>query len=167
MTQATRMDTNRLAPRWANQEPNVRAVWVGAGESPESIADHTDGLLCQLKSSFGVSEWELTGGQRWAGSPSALANVVRKHPVRELVGGSEEIGDVVPGEGYSFVVSGAGPRVALRLWIAAGHPAVGSDCRGGVSTSSSGKHRSVRPAQRMVTPCVVRSSERGLRRRSL
>lgn len=94
--------------------------------SPEWIADHTDGLLRQLKSSFGVSEWELTGGQRWAGSPSALANIVRKHPVRELVGGSEEIDDVLPGEGYSFVVSGAGPRVALRLWIAAGHPAVGS-----------------------------------------
>ncbi|WGI34407.1 hypothetical protein QDT91_08740 [Mycolicibacterium aubagnense] len=120
------MDTSTIRPAWGGQDANVRAVWVAAGESPESIAARTDALLRELTSPFDISEWRLTSGQVWEGSQDALADLVRSNPVRELVGGSEEIGDAREGEGYSFVVSGAGPRVSLRVWIAAGHPAVGS-----------------------------------------
>lgn len=120
------MSTTTTAPIWATQSANVRAVWVAAGESPEQIAAQTDALLAQLWSAFEVTEWRLTDGQLWEGSPDELAQIVRSNPARELVGASEEIGDVLPDEGYSFVVTGAGPRVWLRAWIAAGNPVVGS-----------------------------------------
>jgi len=99
---------------------------VNAGETPEWIASHIDALLGQLQAVFDVPAWRLTSGQQWTGSAEQQADIVRNSPVRELVGASEEIGDALPGEGYSFVVAGTGPRVAPRLWIAAGHPAVGS-----------------------------------------
>ncbi|MEC4856741.1 hypothetical protein R2325_14125 [Mycobacteroides chelonae] len=120
------MSTTTTAPIWATQSANVRAVWVAAGESPEQIATQTDSLLGELRSAFEIPEWRLTDGQPWAGSLDELAEIVRSNPVRELVGASEEIGNVLPGEGYSFVASGSGPRVWLRAWIAAGNPVVGS-----------------------------------------
>lgn len=119
------MSTATTAPVWGSPRANIRAIRVAAGESTESIAARTDALIHELTSAFDVPEWRLTSGQVWEGSREALADIVRSNPVRELVGASEEIGDVVPDEGYSFVVSGVGPRVAPRLWIAAGHPVVG------------------------------------------
>ena len=119
------MSTAVTAPVWGNQRANVRAIRVAAGESPESIAARTDALLRELKAAFDVPEWRLTSGQVWEGSPDALVDLVRSNPVRELVGGSEEIGEALQGEGYSFVLSGAGGRVSPRVWIAAGNPVVG------------------------------------------
>jgi hypothetical protein len=119
------MSTATTAPVWGSQRANIRAIRVAAGELPESIAARTDALLRELTPAFDIPAWRLTSGQVWEGSQEALADIVRSNPVRELVGGSEEIGDVLPGEGYSFVVSATGPRVAPRLWIAAGNPVVG------------------------------------------
>ncbi|AMU39259.1 hypothetical protein A3N99_02930 [Mycobacteroides abscessus] len=118
------MSTVVTAPVWGSQTANIRAVWVAAGESPEWIAAHTDALLRELQSAFAVPEWRLTSGQPWEGSPDQLVEIVRGNPVRELDGGDEP-GDALPGEGYSFTVSGAGPRVAPRLRIAAGNSVVG------------------------------------------
>lgn len=120
------MSTTTTTPIWATQSANVHAVWVASGESPEQIATQTDALLGALRSAFEVSEWQLTDGQVWEGSLDELSQIVRSNPVREFVGASEEIGDEVPGEGYSFVATGAGPRVWLRAWIAAGNSVVGS-----------------------------------------
>lgn len=114
-----------VTPVWGALDPNVRAVWVATGESPEWIAARVDDLLSQLQSVFDISEWELTNGQLWTGPLTALAEIVRSNPVRELLGGSEEIGGALPSDGYSFVISGASSRVAVRVWIAAGHPALG------------------------------------------
>ncbi|WJJ56286.1 polymorphic toxin immunity protein [Mycobacterium phage prophiT46-2] len=123
---ATMNTTTTTTPVWGGRDANARAVWVGCGESPEWIAAHTDALLSQFGAAFDISEWRLTEGQEWAGSLDVLAGIVRSNPVRELVGASEEIGDILPNEGYSFVVSGASSRVRLRAWIAAGYPAVGT-----------------------------------------
>ncbi len=120
------MSTTTTTPVWGGQDANARAVWVGSGESPEWIAAHTDALLSQLGAAFDIAEWRLTEGEEWSGPLDVLAGIVRGNPVREFVGASEEIGDALPGEGYSFVVSGASSRVRLRVWIAAGHPAVGT-----------------------------------------
>lgn len=115
-------------PVWGASRPSLLALRVAAGESPEWIAARTDSLLCSLQSAFDVSSWQLAadnGWELWEGSPDELVNIVRKHPVREFVGASEDIGDALPGEGYSFTISGAGPRVSPLVRIAAGHPAVG------------------------------------------
>lgn len=114
-----------IAPVWGSQRASIHAIRVAAGESPESIAVRTDSLLRELKAAFDVPEWRLTSGQVWEGSLDALVDLVRSNPVRELVGGSEEVGEALQGDGYSFVVSGAGGRVSPRVWIAAGNPVVG------------------------------------------
>lgn len=118
------MSSTVTAPIWGDQRANIRAVWVAAGESPEWIASHTDALLRRLQTVFDIPEWQLTNGQLWKGSTDALSNIVRGHPVRELLGGDES-GDTVPGEGYAFTVTGVGPRVAPRVRIAAGNKVVG------------------------------------------
>lgn len=111
-------------PIWGTSRPSLLAIWVEAGESPEWIAMRTDALLSELGSAFGVSEWRLSNGVQWEGSPHDLANIVRSCPVRELV--SEDVdGDPVSGEGYTFTVSGLGPRVAPLVRISAGNVAVG------------------------------------------
>lgn len=119
------MSTAATAPVWGSQRANIRAIRVAAGESPESIATRTDALLRGLKTAFDAPEWRLTSGQVWEGSQDALTDLVRSNPVRELVGGSEEIGEALPSEGYSFVVTGASARVSLKAWVTAGNAVVG------------------------------------------
>ena len=113
-----------VRPMWTDS-PSAHAVWVSSGESPEWIAARTDALLRFLRAAFDTSEWSVGSDGHWEGPPEALADLVRRHPVRELIS-AEEVGDTLPGEGYSFTVSGAGPGVALRVHVAAGNSAVGT-----------------------------------------
>ncbi|MBX8688082.1 hypothetical protein GO011_11660 [Mycobacterium sp. 20091114027_K0903767] len=111
-------------PVWAGSRTSLLAIWVAAGESPEWIAARTDALLRQLQAAFDVPQWDMPTGDRWEGSPEDLAEIVRRNPVQEMVSG-DQIGDPIAGEGYSFTVSGVGPRVAPLVRVAAGNVAVG------------------------------------------
>lgn len=110
----------RLA--WTDS-PSAHAIWVASGESPEWIADRTDALLRRLGKIFGIAAWRLATGEPWQGSSQALADLVRRNPVRDMV--SAEIGETVPGEGYSLAITGDGSRVSLLIRIAAGNSVAG------------------------------------------
>lgn len=117
------MDVNpapELLPVWA-QDAFVRGFWVATGESPEWIAARTQALLSELQSAFDIANWQTTQGQRWEGTPEELANLVRSNSTRD-----PDVPDQsLPVEGYSFTVSGAGPRVGMHVRIAAGAATVG------------------------------------------
>lgn len=108
-----------VQPAWA-PESSVRAVWVAVGETPEWIATRTDALLKALGAACGVSAWATDKGDRWEGAPDTLADIVRRFAVRDRPTAAEPEGESLPGEGYSFIVSGAGSGVAVELHVAAG-----------------------------------------------
>lgn len=109
-----------LLPVWAHQA-FLRAFWVATAESPEWIALRTQALLDELRSSFDIAYWQTTDGRRWEGGPAALADLVRSKATRD-----PDVSDQSPpAEGYSFTVSGAGPRVGMHVRIAAGAATLG------------------------------------------
>ncbi|ALM19082.1 hypothetical protein [Mycobacteroides abscessus] len=110
-------------PVWA-RDAFVNSVWVATGETPEWIADRTDALLAQLGEALGITHWDTTRDDRWEGPADALAAIVRRNPVREALPEGEE-GEVIPSEGYSMVLNGAGPSVSVKVAVHAGSIAVG------------------------------------------
>jgi hypothetical protein len=71
-------------PVWA-PEAFVNAVWVATAETPKWIAVQTDALLTRLRAAVNIVRWETWRGELWAGSPEALASIVRTSVVRESI----------------------------------------------------------------------------------
>jgi hypothetical protein len=112
--------TSQLAqPVWA-RDAFLRAFWVATGESPEWIAERTDGLLRELQAVASIASWKTYKGDRWEGSLETLADIVRRFVVRDRPVGDAVEGGPLADEGYSFIVSGAGARVAVEVRVAAG-----------------------------------------------
>lgn len=112
-----------VQPEWATSA-FVNSVWVAAGEAPEWIADRTEALLKQLGDTLGIAHWDTSRSQRWEGSPAQLADIVRRNPVHEALP-EGEAGEVLPSEGYSMVLIGAGPSVSMSVSVQAGSVGVG------------------------------------------
>lgn len=114
---------SRVQPVWAGSA-FVNSVWAATSETPEWIADRTDALLAQLGEALGITHWDTTRGDRWEGPADALAAIVRRNPVREALPEGDE-GELLPSEGYSMVLIGAGPSVSVNVSVHAGSIAVG------------------------------------------
>lgn len=110
-------------PAWG-QDAFVDAIWVATGETPEWIASRTDAMLSELRDALDIPQWDTWKGDRWQGDPATLAAIVRNCPVRESVAEGVD-GDPVPGEGYSLVLMGSNPSLAVNVWIHAGSVALG------------------------------------------
>lgn len=114
------------SPVWAPKS-FVNSFWVTSGETPEWIAARTDALLTRLGVNLGITHWDFLSGCRWEcweGTPEALADIVRRNPVREALPDGEA-GEVLPGEGYSLVLKGVGPAMSAKVAIHAGHVGLG------------------------------------------
>ncbi|MHA7651118.1 hypothetical protein ACX9NE_18500 [Mycobacterium sp. ML4] len=77
-------------------------------------------MLSQLGPQFDIVHWDTWKGDRWAGPIGVLANIVRSCAVRDKATADNPEGDQLPEDGYSVVLSGAGPRVGLHIRISAG-----------------------------------------------
>ncbi|SIJ52988.1 Uncharacterised protein [Mycobacteroides abscessus subsp. bolletii] len=108
-----------VQPVWA-QSAFLNAIWVATSESPEWIAARTDALLHELQSIFGATSWQTYRGDRWEGSIEALADIVRRFVVRDRPTADTPDGEALPAEGFSFIVSGAGPGIELDVRVSAG-----------------------------------------------
>lgn len=73
---------------------------------------------------FDVPVWCVPMDAPWEGSLDALTDLVRRSAVKGVVS-DDHVDEEIPGEGYSFTVSGIGPRVAVVVRVAAGNTAVG------------------------------------------
>ena len=63
-------------------------------------------------------------GDRWEGGPEGLTDIVRRFPVRDRPTAADPDGESLPGEGYSFILSGPGPGVDVEVRVAAGSAAL-------------------------------------------
>lgn len=115
--------TSPAKPVWA-RSAFVNSVWAATGETPEWIADRTDALLGQLGEALGIPHWDTSRRQRWEGSPAQMADIVRGNAVHEALPEGEE-GEILPSEGYSMVLIGAGPSVSVNISVHAGSIGVG------------------------------------------
>lgn len=111
-------------PVWA-QSPFLNAFWVETGESPEWIATRTEALLGELNSIFDVNGWQTYKGDLWKGPIEALSDIVRRFSVRGRPTADDPEGELLAGEGYSFIVSAVGRGVELDVRVAAGYVAPG------------------------------------------
>ena len=116
--------TTAASPVWA-RESFVNAFWVTTAETPEWIAARTDALLTQLGEVLRVRRWDTSRGDRWDGPTEALADIVRRNPVREALPEGEEGGEILPNEGYSMVLLGVGASGAAKVWVDAGSIGIG------------------------------------------
>jgi len=115
--------TTTVQPVWAD-DAFLRGFWVATGETPEWIATRTDALLRALSAACGVPAWTTYKGDRWEGDIESLADIVRRFAVRDRPTAAEPDGESLPGEGYSFIVSGAGAGLEVEVRIAAGSVAL-------------------------------------------
>lgn len=115
--------TTTIQPVWA-EDAFLRGFWVATGETPEWIAARTDALLRALGAACGVTAWVTYKGDRWEGGAEALADIVRRFAVRDRPTAAEPDGESLPGEGYSFIVSGPGAGLEVEVRIAAGSVAL-------------------------------------------
>lgn len=106
-------------PVWGAARPSLLAIRVDSGETPEWIADRTGALLNSLQSDYAVTGWNVSVGDEWAELPDSLTDFVLANVVRGIDGEPE------PESGYSFSISGTGPRIAPLVRISAGSVAVG------------------------------------------
>ncbi|WP_234791497.1 hypothetical protein [Mycolicibacterium mucogenicum] len=108
--------TSQMRPALA-PETILRAVWVGAGESPEWIVAHTNAMLGQLRSLFDIDQWRTLDHQRWEGAEDDLAQIVRS---TVYMNDAHEPPRPDPESGYQLWLTGEGPRVRIRVEISAG-----------------------------------------------
>ncbi|BBX83734.1 hypothetical protein MAUB_16070 [Mycolicibacterium aubagnense] len=86
------------SPVWAAKS-FVNSFWVTSGETPEWIAARADAFPTRLGGKLGITHWDFPNGRRWQcweGTPEALADIVRRNPVREALPDGEA-GEVLPG----------------------------------------------------------------------
>ncbi|WP_293002709.1 hypothetical protein [Mycobacterium sp.] len=117
--------TTTAQPAWAD-DAFLRGFWVATSETPEWIADRTDALLEALGVACGIRAWVTYEGDRWEGGPHELADIVRRFPARDRPTAADPDGESLPGEGYSFIVSGPGAGVDVEVRVAAGSVALAS-----------------------------------------
>ncbi|SKX29328.1 Uncharacterised protein [Mycobacteroides abscessus subsp. massiliense] len=113
-----------IVPAWA-QESFLRAIWAEAGASVESIAARTYDLLSRMGEILGITRWDLSDGGSWEGEKAALADIIRRNPVRGRPDAEFPKGEAYPNEGYSLTFLGNGREISTQLSIHAGQITVG------------------------------------------
>lgn len=113
-----------IVPVWA-QQSFLRAIWVEAGDTAESIAARTDALLSKIGEVLKIDRWELPDGTTWEGDSPTLTEIVRHNAVRDEPRPDFPQGELLIEYGYSFVLQGSGTAIKSTVWVNAGHIAIG------------------------------------------